>query len=113
MAIVSGVLPILPTIFRASGEIDEAGTRRVVDYIVASGANGIVFPGLASEYDMLSRDERLHMTQLIGQWIGGRVPFIVGASATKTDDAVAYAAAGAKAGAVASMVLTPKVFAEN
>jgi 4-hydroxy-tetrahydrodipicolinate synthase len=113
MAIVSGVLPILPTIFRASGEIDEAGTRRVVDYIVASGANGIVFPGLASEYDMLSRDERLHMTHLIGNWIDGRVPFIVGASATKTDDAVAYAAAGAKAGAVASMVLTPKVFAED
>ncbi|HEY0683245.1 MAG TPA: dihydrodipicolinate synthase family protein [Steroidobacter sp.] len=113
MAIVSGVLPILPTIFKASGEIDEAGTRRVVDYIVASGANGVVFPGLASEYDTLSRDERLHMTRLIGDWIGGRVPFIVGASATATDDAVAFAAAGAKAGAVASMVLTPKVFVDD
>jgi 4-hydroxy-tetrahydrodipicolinate synthase len=113
MPIVRGVLPILPTIFRATGEIDEAGTRRVVDYIVASGAHGIVFPGLASEYDMLSRDERLHMTRMIGEWIGGRLPLIVGASAANTDDAVAYAAAGAKAGAVASMVLTPKVFADD
>ena len=84
MAILSGVLPILPTIFSASGAIDEAGTRRVVEYIIAAGARGIVFPGLASEYDTLSRDERLHMTQLIGEWIGGRVPFIVGASATTT-----------------------------
>src|SRR5687768_1390875 len=109
MAIVSGVLPILPTIFKASGEIDEAGTRRVVEYIVAAKANGIVFPGLASEYDTLTRDERLHMTRSIGDWIGGRVPFIVGASAVQTEDAVAYAAAGAEAGAVASMVLTPKV----
>lgn len=113
MAIVSGVLPILPTIFDTAGAIDEAGTRRVVEYIIASGAQGIVFPGLASEYDMLSREERLHMTALIGDWIGGRLPFLVGASAVKTEDAVAYAAAGAKAGAVAAMVLTSKTFADD
>lgn len=113
MAILSGVLPILPSIFTASGAIDEMGTRRVLDYIVASGAGGIVFPGLASEYDTLSREERVHMTRLIGEWIAGRVPFIVGASAAATDDAIAFAAAGAAAGAVAAMVLTPKVFADD
>jgi len=41
------------------------------------------------------------------------VPFIVGASAVATDDAIAFAAAGAEAGAVAAMVLTPKVFADD
>ncbi len=113
MGILSGVLPILPTIFTTGGAIDESGTRRVVDYIVASGAQGIVFPGLASEYETLSRDERLHMTRLIGEWIGARVPFIVGASATATEDAIAFAAAGARAGAAAAMILTPKVFAND
>lgn len=113
MGTLSGVLPILPTIFSASGAIDEAGTRRVVEYIIASGAQGIVFPGLASEYETLSRDERLHMTRLIGSWIGNRLPLIVGASAVATDDAVAFAAAGAEAGAVAAMVLTPKSFADD
>jgi 4-hydroxy-tetrahydrodipicolinate synthase len=113
MAMLSGVLPILPTIFTASGAIDEAGTRRVVEYIVGAGARGLVFPGLASEYDTLSRDERLHMTRLIGGWIGGRAPFVVGASAASTADAVAYAAAGAQAGAVAAMILTPKVLADD
>jgi len=110
---LSGVLPILPTIFTASGAIDETGTRRVVEYIIGAGARGIVFPGLASEYDNLTRDERLHLTRLIGEWIGGRVPFVVGASATSTDDAVTFAAAGAKAGAVAAMILTPKVYADD
>jgi dihydrodipicolinate synthase/N-acetylneuraminate lyase len=113
MAILSGVLPILPTIFTGSGAIDEAGTRRVLEYIVRAGARGIVFPGLASEYDTLSREERLHMTQLIGRWVGARVPFVVGASAAATDDAIAFAAAGAAAGAAASMVLTPKVYADD
>jgi len=113
MATLSGVLPILPTIFTASGTLDETGTRRVVEYIIGAGAHGIVFPGLASEYDTLARDERLHLTRLIGEWIGGRVPFVVGASATSTDDTVAFAAAGAKAGAIAAMILTPKIFADD
>ncbi len=113
MGTLSGVLPILPTIFSPSGTIDEAGTRRVVEYIIDSGAQGIVFPGLASEYEMLSRAERLHMTRLIGGWIANRVPFIVGASAAATDDAVAFAAAGAEAGAIAAMVLTPTSFADD
>ena len=113
MAGLSGVLPILPTIFDSRGAIDEAGTHRVVDYIIAAGAGGVVFPGVASEYDTLTRDERLHMTALIGEWIGGRVPFVVGASTPSTDDAVAYAVAGAKAGAEAAMILTPKPFADD
>jgi dihydrodipicolinate synthase/N-acetylneuraminate lyase len=113
MATLSGVLPILPTIFYRSGAIDEAGTRRVIEYIIAAGARGIVFPGLASEYETLSREERLHMTRLIGEWVGTRVPFIVGASAASTDDAVAFAAAGAEVGAAAAMILTPKVFAND
>ncbi len=110
---LSGVLPILPTIFDSRGQIDETGMRRVVDYIIAAGARGVVFPGLASEYDVLSRDERLHLTGLIGRWINGRVPFVVGASTPSPDDAVAYACAGAEAGAEVAMILTPKPFADD
>jgi 4-hydroxy-tetrahydrodipicolinate synthase len=113
MSELSGVLPIVPTIFTATGAIDEVGMRRVVEYIVGAGAAGVVFPGLASEYDMLSRDERLHMTQRIGEWIGGRVPFVVGASARDTKDAVDYTAAGGAAGAAAAMILTPHAFADD
>ena len=113
MTMLSGVLPILPTIFTAAGAIDEKGTQRVVEYIIAAGARGIVFPGLASEYETLTREERLHMTRLIGEWVDRRVPFIVGASAAATEDALAFASAGARAGAVAAMILTPKGFAND
>jgi len=113
MVTLSGVLPILPTIFTANGAIDEAGTRRVLEYIVDAGAEGVVFPGLASEYDTLSSEERLHLTRLIGEWVGGRIPFVVGASAAGTTDAVSYAAAGAAAGAEAAMILTPKAFVDD
>lgn len=113
MAELSGVLPVLPTVFDASGAIDEQGMHRVIEYIIRAGAHGIVYPGLASEYDCLSRDERVLMTRRVGERIGGRVPFVVGASATSPKDAIAYAAAGAGAGACAAMILTPASFADD
>lgn len=110
---LAGVLPILPTIFTDGGAIDETGMRRVLDYVVESGASGVVFPGLASEYDTLSRDERLHMTAQVGRWVDGRIDFVVGASAAGTADAAAYALAGARAGASAAMILTPHAMADD
>jgi len=111
MTTLAGVFPILPTIFRADGAIDLDGTRRVLDYLLAAGAAGVVFPGLASEYDRLDVDERLQVTAKLGEWIGGRVPFIVGASHPDVAIATRLARAGAEAGAVAAMILTPHAHA--
>jgi len=111
MTTLAGVFPILPTIFRADGAIDLAGTRRVLDYLLAAGAAGVVFPGLASEYDRLDVEERLQVTARLGEWIGGRVPFIVGASHPDVAVATRLARAGADAGAVAAMILTPHAHA--
>jgi dihydrodipicolinate synthase/N-acetylneuraminate lyase len=111
MAELQGVFPILPTIFHADGTVDEGGTSNVFEYLLEAGAAGVVFPGLASEYDMLTPEERLGLTARLGQWNRGRVPVIVGASARTLDQAVAYAAAGADIGAAAVMVLTPHAHA--
>jgi dihydrodipicolinate synthase/N-acetylneuraminate lyase len=110
MTELSGTLPILPTIFDAEGKLDEIGMRRVLEYVLASGANGVVFPGLASEFETLSREERLQLTAEISRWIDGRVPFVVGASAATARESAEFAVSGAKAGAVAAMILTPKDF---
>lgn len=111
MTSLAGVFPILPTIFAPSGAPDLKGTRRVLEYILAAGAAGVVFPGLASEYDMLTVEERLEITAALGQWIDKRVPLIVGASHPDAVVAAQLASAGASAGAVAAMVLTPHAHA--
>jgi 4-hydroxy-tetrahydrodipicolinate synthase len=82
--------------------------RSVVDYVVASGADGLVFPGLASEYDLLTLDERETVIGLIGGAVAGRVRFVVGASSDEVGDSARLAAAGAAAGASAAMVMTPR-----
>lgn len=111
MTRLAGVFPILPTIFTSSGALDLDGTRNVLEYILAAGAAGVVFPGLASEYDALSVDERLEVTAALGDWINGRVPLIVGASHPDAEVAARLAHAGANVGAVAAMVLTPHAHA--
>lgn len=105
---LGGVFPVLPTIFDDHGEIDRDGMRSVVDYVVASGADGLVFPGLASEYDLLTLDEREELIGLIGDAVAGRVRFVVGASSDQVGDSARLAAAGAAAGASAAMVMTPR-----
>ncbi|MEG3153660.1 dihydrodipicolinate synthase family protein [Sphingomonas sp. RB1R13] len=113
MVDLSGVFPIMPTVFDVHGELDREGMLNVVDYLVRCGATGVVFPGLASEHDQLTRQERIATTQAIGEWLAGRATFIVGASAATPADAITYARAGAEAGAVAAMVLTPSALGSD
>lgn len=110
---ISGVFPVLPCPFDAEGRPDEAGLRRVIDFVVASGADGVVFPGLASEYDHLSLDERLALIDVVGRHVGQRAAFIVGGSSGKTEDTIALMRAGKAAGAVGAMIMTPPQFAED
>lgn len=106
---ISGVFPVLPTIFDAAGQPDIDGMANVVDYVIDAGVDGLVFPGLASEYDMLSLDERHALIAFVGERVGGRVAMVVGASSDNVADSAGLAQAGAAAGAVAAMVMTPRM----
>jgi dihydrodipicolinate synthase/N-acetylneuraminate lyase len=105
--LLTGVLPVLPTAFDAAGAIDRAAMRRVVDFVLRAGAHGVVFPGVASEFDHLSASERQALIEIVGQGTAGRVPFIVGASGPTAADVIGYCAMGREAGAVAAMIMAP------
>src|SRR6187401_2431576 len=75
-----GVFPVIPTPFTAANAPDEQAFVRLLDFALSSGANGIVFPGMASEVETLSETERAKLVAIAGKHIAGRIPFIVGAS---------------------------------
>jgi dihydrodipicolinate synthase/N-acetylneuraminate lyase len=52
-----GVFPVLPTPFAADAAPDEAAFLRLADFAIEAGADGVVFPGMASEVETLSADE--------------------------------------------------------
>jgi 4-hydroxy-tetrahydrodipicolinate synthase len=107
---LTGAFPVLPTIFDDAGRMDEAGFRATIEFALGSGVDGVVFPGLASEYDQLTIAERTQLIEIVGATCKGRAHFIVGASSDNPADSVGLAKAGASHGASAAMVLTPKVF---
>ncbi len=87
--------------------MDIEAVPRVVEFVLACGAHGVVFPGVASEFDFLTSEERQSTLRLVAESLGGRVPLIVGASAETVDAIIAFTEMGASAGAAAAMVMAP------
>lgn len=104
---LAGTFPVLCTPFRADGCIDTGDFDRLIEFVIACGADGCVYPGVASEVDTLTPNERAMMVARLGQRLAGRIPFIVGASALTSAATSARIAEGAKAGAAVAMVMAP------
>lgn len=108
MSRLEGVFPVLPTPFAADGAPDAPALLRLADWAIACGVDGIVFPGMASEVETLKPEERADLVARLGRHLGGRVPFIVGASDPDPARAAARVREGRAAGAVAAMVMAPQ-----
>jgi len=108
MSRLEGVFPMLPTPFSPGGGPDVDALLRLADWAIACGVDGIVFPGMASEVETLKPEERADLVARLGRHVGGRVPFIVGASDPDPARAAARVREGRAAGAVAAMVMAPQ-----
>lgn len=104
---IHGIFPIVYTPFDASGAIDEEDVRRLVNYLIDAGTHGLAAVGGASECHKLSIAERKWLAEVVISEARGRVPVIVGTSATNTVDAVELTRHAEQAGAVAAFATPP------
>ena len=104
---LSGAFPVVCTPFRPDGSIDETDFLAIIDFAIACGADGLVYPGVASEVDTLSADERRHQVTLLAKHVAGRVPFVVGASDPDPETARRHVELASQIGAAAAMVMAP------
>jgi 4-hydroxy-tetrahydrodipicolinate synthase len=102
-----GIIPAVTTPFAASREIDSDALQANVRALVDAGVHGIVGTGTMGEAGSLSTRERRDVIAAIAEAVDGRVPLIAGVSAATPQQASAYAAHAADAGAVALMCLPP------
>lgn len=72
-----GVFPVVPTIFDAAGNLDLAGQKRCVDFMIDAGSNGLCILANFSEQFVLSDEERQILAREILEHVAGRVPVIV------------------------------------
>jgi 4-hydroxy-tetrahydrodipicolinate synthase len=104
-----GIFPVGYTPFDATGRIDADDLERLVEHLIAAGAHGLAAVGGASECHKLSLAERAWLAERTLAAARGRVPVIVGVSATNTADAVALGRHAERIGA-AAVFLTPPLF---
>lgn len=104
---LAGVLPIVATPFRSDGTADEADLTRVVEFIIAGGADGLVFPGVASEFETLTRDERRRLVDVVAKTNRKRLPLVIGVSAATSAESAALAEQARNLGAAAVMAMCP------
>ncbi|MFO1412425.1 MAG: dihydrodipicolinate synthase family protein [Burkholderiales bacterium] len=105
---LSGVFPVLCTPFLPDGTPDEDGLSAVARYVLDAGADGVVFPGVASEFESLTPDERRRLSDRVADAARGRAAFIVGGSAPDVETTEAVARHAQAQGAAAIMVMAPK-----
>ena len=72
-----GVFPVVPTIFDASGALDLAGQRRVLDFMIDAGSQGLcILANYLRTVRALRRGARHAHDAMLGH-VAGRVPVIV------------------------------------
>jgi 4-hydroxy-tetrahydrodipicolinate synthase len=106
---LEGVYSVLPTPFTASGDLDEASLRRVVDLFVDAGVNGVTALGVTGEVARLTDDERKRVLEIVTGHVGGRIGIAAGTTAEGTRTCVAYSRHAKEAGATAVMVSPPRM----
>ena len=104
-----GVFTIPSTPFDEQLEVDWQGLRRVVDFCVACGAHGIVWPVNASAFAVLSDEERLRGARVVVEQVASRVPVVIGVQGVCTSHAQMFSRHAHEIGADAVMAMAPYV----
>lgn len=102
----AGSYTALITPFRDGG-VDEDAFRKLVDWQIDSGTNGLVPVGTTGESPTLSHEEHDRVVEICIEQASGRVPIIAGAGSNSTAEAVRLAEHANKAGADAVLIVSP------
>src|SRR3984893_13808898 len=73
---LTGVVPVVPTIFHDDQTVDLDGAARVVDYLIDAGVDGLCLLANYSEQFSLTDAERAAIPRLLPERVAGRAPVI-------------------------------------
>ncbi len=103
----SGIFHILATPFTDDAALDLDGVPKLIESVLATGVRGITILGIAGEAHRLNDEERRRMVEAVVKEVRGRVPVVVGVSASGTHLASGFASMARAHGADAVMVAPP------
>lgn len=102
-----GIFTPAITIFDEKGNIDYDGNRRIIDRLVESGVDGILFLGSIGEFFALTFEEKKKLISFAVRTVGGRVKALVGTGGTVVKEVTALTQFAQGEGADAAVVISP------
>jgi 4-hydroxy-tetrahydrodipicolinate synthase len=104
---IQGSLVALVTPMQASGEVDFDCLKRLVDWHIEQGTDGIVAVGTTGESATLDEGEHCEVIRRTVEYVAGRVPVIAGTGANATSEAINLTRCAKAMGADACLLVTP------
>jgi len=103
---LKGSLPALVTPFK-DGAVDFDALKRLVEWHIAEGSNGLVPVGTTGESPTLTHDEHEKVIECVVDTVAGRIPVVAGAGSNNTAEGISLIQHAARVGADYALVVTP------
>ncbi len=104
---IQGSLVAIVTPMHADGSLDLPGLRKLIDWHVAEGTDGIVIVGTSGESPTVSVEEHCQLIKLAVDHTAGRIPIIAGSGGNSTAEAIKLTQFAKEVGADASLQVVP------
>lgn len=102
-----GSIVAIVTPFKRDGEIDEENLRKLVEFQIENGTDGIVPCGTTGEASTLDYEEHDKVIEIVVHQAKKRVPIIAGTGSNSTKEAIEITEHAKKVGADGALLVTP------
>ncbi len=103
----SGSMVALVTPMRADGSVDSDSLRKLVEFHIDNGTDGIVAVGTTGESATLSVEEHCDVIRQVVEQVKGRIPVIAGTGANATAEAIELSEYARDLGVAAVLLVVP------
>ncbi len=102
-----GSLVALVTPFNGNNQVDYTSLKRLIDFHVEQGSDGLVIAGTTGESATLSRLEHVDLIERAVEMVDGRLPIIAGTGSNSTAQTVDLSRAVTDTGIGAFLIVVP------
>lgn len=104
---IQGSLVAIVTPMHADGSLDLPSLRKLIDWHIAEGTDGIVIVGTTGESPTVSVEEHCELIKVAVEHAAKRIPVIAGTGGNSTTEAIELTRFAKKVGADASLQVVP------
>ena len=104
---IRGSIPALITPMLKDGKVDYPTLRKLIDWHVAEGTDGLVIVGTSGESPTVNVDEHREILRVSVEQAAKRIPIIAGCGANSTAEAISLAKYAESIGADAQLQVVP------